>query len=130
MAKTSPNDVVARYGNWYHGDDDLFAHALVLRSGLCVQLYQGLQTVTVKTFKAPAAKINRLRALLKAKLPDAWPNASYAGYNFITDAEGPSANEIAVWGVRASDMRPPGQYYAAPPDSEIGMLVKAIAKVD
>lgn len=130
MAKTSPNDVLARYGNWYHGSDDLFAHCLILRNGLCVQLYQGLQTVTVKTFKAPVAKINRLRTLLKAKLPDSWANASYAGYNFITDAEGPNASEIAVHGVRASDTRPPGQYYAAPPDSEIGALVKAIAKVD
>ncbi len=130
MAKTSPNDVLARYGNWYQGDSDLFAHCLILRSGLCIQLFQGLQTVTVKTFKAPAAKIDRLRRLLKPKLPDAWPDASYAGYDFITDPEGPSANEIAVYGVRASDTRPPGQYYAAPAESEVGALVKAIAKVD
>lgn len=33
MAKTSPNDVVARYGNWYRGDADLFAHCFVRRSG-------------------------------------------------------------------------------------------------
>ena len=33
MAETSPNDVIARYGNFYRGDDDLFAHCLVRRRG-------------------------------------------------------------------------------------------------
>lgn len=33
MAKTSPTDVIARYGNWYRGDADLFAHCFVRRSG-------------------------------------------------------------------------------------------------
>jgi hypothetical protein len=130
MAKNSPNDVLARYGAWYHGDDDLFAHCLILRGGQCALLFQGLQTVTVKLFRAPKAKHERLVALLKQPIPSGWPNASYAGYNFITDAEGPSASEIAVWGVQPGDNRPPGQYYAAPATSEVGQLVKAIAKID
>ena len=46
------------------------------------------------------------------------------------DPEGPDANEIAVYGLQPSDTRPPGEYYAAPADSEIGKLVKAIAKID
>ena len=41
MAETSPNDVIARYGNFYRGDDDLFAHCLVRRRGQSVLLFQG-----------------------------------------------------------------------------------------
>lgn len=128
MAKTA-NDVIARYGNWYKGDDDLFAHCFILRGGLCVQLFQGLQSVTIKTFKAPAKKIKDLNTLLRAPIPAAWAAASYSGYNFVTDAEGPSASEIAVLGSRAGDL-PGGRYYAADPTSDIATLVKAIAKVD
>jgi hypothetical protein len=50
MAKASPNDVIARYGNWYRGSDDLFAHCFVRRSGQSVLLFQGLQTVTLQLF--------------------------------------------------------------------------------
>ena len=96
MAGTSPNDVIARYGSFYRGDDDLFAHCLVRRSGQSVLLFQGLQTVTVRLF----------------------------------DPEGPTAHEIAVYGVQPGDPRPPGEYYAAPADSEVGKLVKEIAKID
>jgi hypothetical protein len=126
----SPNDVLARYGTWYKGDDDEFAHCLVLRSGHCVVLFQGLQVVTVKTHHAPATELDKLKHLLAQQIPPAWPRASYSGYNFITDAEGPSASEIAVFGVRDSDNAPPGQYYAAPADSEVAMLVKTIANID
>jgi hypothetical protein len=128
--KTSRNDVLARYGNFYHGDDDLFAHCFVLRSGQCVLLFQGLQVVTIKLVKAPAAKHRLLVKLLKKPIPTSWGQASYLGYNFVTDAEGPNANEIAVFGTQPGDNRPPGEYYAAPADSEVGLLVKAIAKVD
>lgn len=130
MRKNSPTDVLARYGNYYHGDDDLFAHCFVLRSGQCVLLFQGLQTVTVKLFKAPAAKHRQLAKLLKQPIPVGWTTASYQGFNFVTDPEAPNASEIAVYGVQQGDNRPPGEYYAAPADSEVGQLVKAIAKVD
>ena len=130
MARTSPNDVIARYGNWYRGSDDLFAHCFVRRNGQSILLFQGLQTVSLKLFDPPAAKHRELAKLLKEPIPSAWPQASYQGYNFVTDPEGPAANEIAVYGVQPGDPRPPGEYYAAPADSEIGKLVKAIAKVD
>jgi hypothetical protein len=129
MAKTSPNDVLARYGNWYRGDDDLFAHCFVHRSGQSALLFQGLQTVTLKLFHAPVARHRQLVELLKQPIPSGWPNASYQGYNFVTDPEGPDATEIAVYGVQPGDSRPQG-YYAAPADSEIGKLVKTIAKID
>ena len=48
----------------------------------------------------------------------------------LFDPEGPSANEIAVYGVQPGDPRPPGEYYAAPADTEVGKLVKDIAKID
>jgi hypothetical protein len=53
-------DVIARYGNWYRGDDDLFTHCLILRSGQCQLLGQGLRPVTLRSFKAPVAiqKVN------------------------------------------------------------------------
>lgn len=130
MAKTSPNDILARYGNWYRGADDLFAHCFVLRSGQSAFLFQGLQAVTLKVLHAPAAKHRQLAKLLKEPIPSGWPKASYQGFNFVTDPEGPAANEIAVYGVQPGDTRPPGEYYAAPADSEIGKLVKEIAKVD
>jgi hypothetical protein len=130
MRRNSPADVLARYGNFYRGDDDLFAHCFVLRSGHCVLLFQGLEAVTMKQFKAPVGKHRQLVTLLKQPIPAAWGPASYAGYNFVTDPEGPNATEIAVYGVQPGDTRPPGQYYAAPPTSPVGQLVKAIAKID
>ncbi len=123
MAKTSPNDVLARYGNWYHGDDDLFAHVLITRGGHGVLLFQGLQIVSAKSFTVPAAKLTKLRDLAK-RAPVDWAIASYSGYNFITDPEGPNANELAVFGAQA------GKYQVAPAGSEIALLVKAIAKID
>jgi len=130
MAETSPNDVIARYGNFYRGDDDLFAHCLVRRRGQSVLLFQGLQTVTVRLFDPDEERHRHLAELLEQPIPSGWSQASYQGYNFITDAEGPNANEIAVYGVQPGDPRPPGQYYAAPADSEVGKLVKDIAKID
>src|SRR5437016_156285 len=126
MAK---DDVVARYGNWYRGDDDRFAHCLILRGGPSLLLFQGLQPVTARVAAAPAAKLRALVRLLNQPIPAAWPKASYSGYNFITDAEGAGAGEIAVLGVKPGEVRS-GQYYAAPPDSDVGKLVRAIAKID
>ena len=121
--------VLGRYGTWYQGDDDEFAHCLILRDGRCVRLFQGLQSVRLESDRTEARSIERLAELLD-QIPADWPAASYQGYNFITDAKGPAAQEIAVYGVQAADTRPPGQYYAAPSDSEVGLLVKQIAKLD
>jgi hypothetical protein len=57
----------------------------------------GLQQVTLRVFKAPALKFGKLNAAL-ASIPAGWPDASYNEYNFITDAESPTASEIAVYG--------------------------------
>jgi hypothetical protein len=127
---SSPDDVLARYGNYYHGDDDLFAHCLILRNGHCALIFQGLEVVTVKYHRAPDSEHDQLVNLLAQPIPAAWPPASYQGYNFITDPEGPDASEIAVYGVQASDTRPPGEYYAAPAGSAAADLVKLIAQVD
>ena len=130
MAKTSPHDVIARYGNWYHGDEDLFAHCFVRRSGQSLLLFQGLQTVSVQLFDPEEAKHRQLVELLEQPIPGGWPKASYQGYNFVTDPEGPNGSEIAVHGVQPADSRPPGEYYAAPADSDAGKLVKEIAQID
>jgi hypothetical protein len=126
----SPHDVLARYGAFYHGDDDLFAHCLILRNGHCIRLFQGLEAVTATYERAPDADHDQLVNLLAQPIPASWPAASYAGYNFITDAEGPNANEIAVYGEQPGDTRPPGEYYAAPVGSPIAALVKTIAAID
>jgi hypothetical protein len=126
----SPDDVLARYGNWFQGADDLFAHCLIRRSRECVLIFQGSQVVTVKIHRAPEGEHEHLVDLLEAPIDPSWPHASYLGYNFITDPEGPAASEIAVWGVQTADNQPPGQYYAAPASSEVGALVKQIAQVD
>ena len=130
MAETIQKDVIARYGNWYRGADDLFAHCFIRHSGQSVLLFQGLQAVSLQLFDPGETKHRQLTELLEQPIPAAWPNASYQGFNFVTDPEGPYASEIAVYGIQPGDPRPPGQYYAAPADSEVGNLVKAIAKID
>jgi hypothetical protein len=120
-------DIIARYGNWFKGDDDFFTHCLILRSGECRLLGQGLRAVTLSKFKAPAAKLKKLKAAL-ATIPAAWPDASYAGYNFITDAESPTASEIAVYGKKAGGGLP--GYFVPPVGSEAETLVKVIANID
>ena len=126
MAKLGTG-VIARYGNWYRGDDDLFTHCLILKNGECWLLGQGLQQVSVRVFKANHMKFKKLKAAL-ASIPSAWPSSSYSGYNFITDAESANASEIAVYG-----KKPGGSlagYFVPPPGSPVEALVKAIARID
>ena len=121
-------DVIARYGNWYRGDDDLFTHCLILRNGRCWLLGQGLSTVTLRSFEAPDSQFKELTAALTT-IPASWATASYVGYNFITDAESPTAAEIAVFGVQPGGASY-GGYFVPPPDSEVAKLIKAIAGID
>jgi hypothetical protein len=119
-------DVLARYGNWFHGDDDFFTHVLILKNGECWRLGQGLQMVKVHRFKAPAAKFRQLKTAL-ASIPAAWPAASYAGYNFITDAEGPLASEVAVYGAKPGGSL--AGYFVPAAGSTVEALVIAIAHI-
>jgi hypothetical protein len=119
--------VLARYGNWYRGDDDLFAHCLILTNGECWLLGQGLQQVSVRVFKAHHLRFKKLKAAL-ASIPGAWPAASYSGYNFITDAESSNASEIAVYGKKPSGSL--AGYFVPPAGSVVETLVKAIARID
>ena len=119
--------VIARYGTFYRGDDDLFVHCLILNNGECWLLGQGLQQVSVRVFKANQLKFKKLKDAL-TPIPAAWPDSSYAGYNFITDAESSTAREIAVYG-----KKPGGSlagYFVPPAGSEVETLVKAIARID
>ena len=119
--------VIARYGNFYRGDDDFFTHCLILKNGHCWLLGQGLDQVRVHAFKAPTLKFNKLKAALSS-IPAAWPAASYSGYNFITDAESSTAREIAVYG-----KKPGGSlagYFVPSGGSVVEALVKAIAHID
>jgi hypothetical protein len=127
MAARQVSGVIARYGNWFRGDDDFFTHCLILKNGECWLLGQGLEQVTLRVFQAPASKLQNLKTLL-ASIPAAWPNASYSGYNFITDAESPTASEIAVYG-----KKPGGSlagYFVPSAGSAVESLVKAIANID
>ena len=122
------NDVViARYGSFYRGDDDYFMHCLIMKSGECCLLGQGLAPVTLRTFKAPSAELKKLTAAI-ATIPGEWPASSYTGYNFITDAKSPVATEIAVFGRQLGGA--PGGYFVPPADSEVAKLVKSIANID
>jgi hypothetical protein len=118
--------VIARYGNWYRGDDDFFTHCLILKNGECWLLGQGLEQVTLRVFKAPALKFKQLKVAL-ASIPAAWPSASYSGYNFITDGESATASEIAVYGKKPGSL---AGYYVPPSGSPVEVLVKAIAHID
>jgi hypothetical protein len=119
--------VIARYGNWYHADDDLFTHCLILKNGECLLLGQGLQQVGVRIFKAHPLKFKKLKAAL-ASIPAAWPSSSYAGYNFITNAESSDASEIAVYGKKAGGTL--AGYFVPPVGSVVETLVKQIAHID
>ena len=121
--------VLARYGNWFHKDDDFFTECLILKNGECWILGQGLNEVFVRVFKARAGKFVQLKAALTS-IPAAWPQSSYDtnGYNFIPDATGPTANEIAVFGKQPGQTI--GQYYVPPAGSQVEALVKAIANID
>ena len=119
--------VIARYGNWYRGDDDFFTHCLILKNGECWLLGQGLQQVTLRVFKAPAVKFKKLKAAL-ASIPAGWANASYSGYNFITDAESSTASEIAVYGKKSGGSLK--AYFVPAAGSVVEGLVKAIAHID
>jgi hypothetical protein len=132
MAIVKEHDVIARYGAWFKGSDDLFAHCLILKSGARILLMQGLQAVEVRRSEAASTPFRQLEEAL-ANIPAGWAKASYQGYNFITDAESPLGGEIAVYGRHASD--PPDSplsfaYYAAPVGTPIADLVKAIAEID
>jgi hypothetical protein len=126
-----PNkEVLARYGNFFRGDDDLFTHCLILKNGECLLLGQGLRPVVLRVFKAPVLKFKKLKAALRT-IPASWPGASYSGYNFITDAESAIANEIAVFGVKPGGKAPADSaYYVPPPGSDVEQLVKVIAGID
>ena len=67
----SSYNVLARYGNFYHGGDDLFAHCLILRNGHCIRLFQGLEVVTAPYDRAPDAEHDQLVSLLAAGIPAA-----------------------------------------------------------
>ena len=123
---TLGKEVIARYGNYYHADDDYFTHCLIMKNGECWLLGQGLDPVYLRIFKASAAKFKQLKAALSS-IPAAWPKSSYDGYDFITDAQGPNASEIAVYGKK------PGKitgYFVPPAGSQVETLVKAIARID
>lgn len=129
MGGDSGLEVVARHGNWYQGDDDLYSHCLILRNGQVLWLNQGLSAVTVRQAMAPAAPFKRLLGLLSG-LPKHWPASSYAGYNFILDPEAPGADEIAVFGVQDGDAQKAQRYLAADPASDVARLVREIANID
>ena len=121
------NGVIARYGNWYRGDDDLFTHCLILKNGECWLLGQVLEQVVLRLFKANALKFKQLKSAL-ASIPASWPTASYSGYNFITDAESATASEVAVYGKKPGGSLP--GYFVPPAGSQVELLVKAIARID
>jgi len=119
--------VIARYGNWYHGDDDFFTHCLILKNGECWLLGQGLEQVILRVFKARHSKFKQLKTAL-ASIPAGWATASYSGYNFITDAESATASEIAVYGKKTGGAL--AGYFVPPAGSVVEGLVKAIAHID
>src|SRR5262245_31039631 len=121
------NGVIARYGNWFRGDDDLLVHCLINDDGSTHYLGQGLQQVTLEKKRASHDLFNRLVARTKI-IPRDWQKSSYAGYNFITDAEGPSASEITVYGQK--DDGSLADYFVPPAGDEVEQLVKAIADID
>jgi hypothetical protein len=106
-----------RYGNWYRGDDDLFTHCLILRSGRCWLLRQGLRPVTLRSFKAAVSQFKKLTAAIKT-IPASWATATYVGYNF----EPATATEIAVYCVNPGGVLPrDGAYFVAPPNSDLAI---------
>ena len=122
--------VIARYGNFFQGDDDFFTHCLILDTGECWLLGQGLREVTLRVFRAPDQQFEELTAALTTPIPAEWAQASYTGYDFITHAQSPTATEIAVFGLKVNDPPALGKYYVPPSGSDVEKLVKEIARID
>lgn len=130
MNEVRRETVLARYQNYFRGDDDAIAHCLIRTDGEMIRLMQGLEPVTVHVESIHDELYDQLTRLLADELPAAqWPKASYdnSGFNFIVDVNGPSGSEIAVFGKKAGDI---AQYYAAPADSGVGTLIRKIANID
>jgi hypothetical protein len=109
-----------------HQNDDCFTHCLILKNGKCWILGQGLEQVYLRVFKAPEAEFKKLKTALNA-VPAAWPLCRYGGFNFMTDAEGTNASQIAAYG-----KRPGGRlagYFVPPSSSQIEALVRPSPKV-
>ena len=124
-------DVIARYGAFYHGDDEEFAHCFVLSDGRSILLFQGLNSVVMSVVESPKKEFDTLADLLRRGIPAGWPASAYQRYNFVTDATNDATrSEIAVLGLQPGSSPPIAHYYSAPPDSPIGTLVKAIAQLD
>ena len=85
------------------------------------------QPVTLRDFKARHSKFTQLKTAL-ASIPAGWTTASYSGYTFITDAESPTASEIAVYGKKAGGSL--AGYFVPPAGSVLEGLLKAIAHID
>ena len=74
--------VLARYNNFYKGDDDYFAQCLVDNSGNVTIIGQGLQTIGIHHLTATSKDLAMLKKAIKS-LPKNTKNYGYTGYNFM-----------------------------------------------
>jgi hypothetical protein len=130
MAETGPNDVIARCGNFYRGDDDLFAHCFVRRSGQSVLLFQGLQTVTLRLFDPDEGNTGTWPSCLSSRSRADGPKRATRATTSKPILKDPTRTRSRSTECSPGDPRRPGEYYVAPADSEVGEVFNDIAKID
>jgi len=125
--------VIAKYGNWYQGDDDLYAQCMVVSTGRSAQreiIFQGMAVVSVSRASIPAAKLEALEKLRRTLSTESSP-APYSGYNFlkIDESAGPDIEILGqAPGVKGNTSY--DQYFNVSPQSDAAQAIKSICNID
>ena len=133
VASINGSTVIAKYGNWYQGDDDAYAQCMILSDGTNAQretIIQGMAGVTVETKSVPSDQLAALEKL-RRPLPADSNLSSYTGYNFLQINEtGPADIEVlgqapGVKGNTAYD-----QYFTVTLASDAAKVIKTICDME
>ncbi len=129
MPTITRTDVLARYGGYYQGSDDLTANCLILADGRCVRVFQGIDPVAVSIDRAGTDAFERLLELLESPIPADWTLAPYEAddANFLPSPNEAGGGEVVVHGTQAGGIP---RYYVAPDGSDLAQVVKRIAAID
>jgi len=125
------NTVIAKYENFYKGDDDLYAQCLIVSNGKKLQrqyIFQGLQAVSEKTKTVSDLQKNLLEGM-RRNLSAKSVLAPYSGYDFLVMAKTPGVVILGqAPGAKANTES--DQYFSVDPTSTAASVVKAICNME
>jgi hypothetical protein len=132
-ARAADPSVIAKYGNWYKGDDDLYAQCLILSDGkhaVREYVFQGMQAISVSRKNVSPGDLRKLENL-RRPLPSDSLLAPYNGYNFlqIDESAGPDFEVLGqapgVKGDAGYD-----QYFSVSPKSDVAGILRTICAME